>query len=136
VRLAVWGGAIIAGVLLAIAGALFGWHRYQSAMLNRADAVVVRLDTTRDQTTRPRVRFATPTGQDVEFVAVDAHADVGDTLRVLYNPLQPTDARVRSFRATWLVATLFTSFGVVFAALAIGTAWMQRSRGTSPPVHA
>jgi len=129
-------GAIIAGVLLAIAGALFGWHRYESAMLNRADGVVVRLDTTRDQLARPRVRFSTPTGQDVEFIAVDASADVGDTLRVLYNPLQPTDARVRSFRATWLVTTLFMSLGVLFAAVAIGTAWMQQSRGDSPPVRA
>ena len=121
-----WGVASIAGILLAVAATLFGWHKYQSAMLNRADGVVVQLDTTHDRYVRPRVRFSTTTGQDIEFVALDADADVGDTLRVLYNPLQPTDARVRSFRATWLVTTLFASAGVLFATVAVGMTWMRR----------
>jgi hypothetical protein len=129
------GAAIIAGVLLAVAATLFVWHKYESAMLNRADGVVVRLDTTRNRYARPRVRFSTPAGQDVEFIAPDAGEDaaVGDTLRVLYNPLQPTDARVRSFRATWLVTTLFALLGVLFATVAVGMAWMRRP---VEPVHA
>jgi len=119
VRLVAWGALIAAGVLLATATALFAWHRYESAMLNRADGVVVRQDSI-------RVRFSTTTGREIEFGAPGIDARVGDTLHVLYDPMSPTDARVRSFRGTWLVTSLLAAIGLLLGAVASWLWWLTR----------
>jgi hypothetical protein len=116
--------------MLAAAAVLFGLHRYQWSTMNRADGVVVGRDSLSQ---RPVVRFHSVADQPIEFVADDGGASVGDSVRVLYDPRQPRDARVWSFRATWLVAVIVALIGVAIGigAYAVGARRMADTR-TSP----
>lgn len=72
-------------------------------------------------TYRPVVSFVASSGQRVRFSAM-AHSnppeyEPGASVRVLYDPERPHDARIRSFNELWLLPILLGGLGSIFAAL-------------------
>lgn len=55
-----------------------------------------------------------------KFGARPAPYDIGDAVDVLYDPENPPDARIDSFRGLWLGAVIAGSLGLFFA----GIAWL------------
>ena len=107
---------VVSAVLLTCAAMLFGWHRYQWSMLNRADGIVIGRDSVSQH---PLVRFRSVADQPIEFMEDDIAASVGDSVLVLYDPREPRSAQVWSFGTTWFATTLFAAIGVLIASIAI-----------------
>jgi len=75
-------------------------------------------------TYRPVVSFQSRSGQRTQFAAL-AHSNppeyqVGDPVRVLYDPERPQEACIRSFTQLWLLAVLLGGLGLIFTALGAG----------------
>ena len=73
-------------------------------------------------------------GESVKFTSKfgsrPAPYDIGDGVDVLYDPKDPRDARIDSFRGLWLGAAIAGSLGLFFA----GIAWLiWIGRNTPPP---
>ena len=66
----------------------------------------------------PRVSFCLASGESVEFVSAHsstpAIAEVGQTVRVLYDPANPQEALIDSFLFRHMVEILLLSVGLVF----------------------
>jgi hypothetical protein len=76
------------------------------------------------RTYRPVVSFPIDSTRRVRFKSV-AHSnppeyEVGDSVRVLYDPDRPGDARIRSFTSLWLPLTVLGGLGLIFTALGAG----------------
>lgn len=67
-------------------------------------------------------------------VTSTSHPEIGDTVSVLYDPAEPTDARLDSGLLNHLLELIFGGMGIVFAVfgstLLVGS---LRSRGTGRP---
>ena len=62
----------------------------------------------------PVVRFMTGDGRTVEFesqVGSNLAPKVGQEVTVLYDPLGPNEARIRSFMMLWALPSIFTVLG-------------------------
>lgn len=62
----------------------------------------------------PVVRFVTADGRTVEFesqVGSNLAPKVGQEVTVLYDPLNPKEARIRSFMMLWALPSIFTLLG-------------------------
>jgi hypothetical protein len=73
---------------------------------------------------RPVVSFSIGPKGRVRFKSM-AHSyppqyEVGASVRVLYHPNRPHDARIRSFIDLWLLSLILGGLGVVFTALGAG----------------
>ncbi len=81
----------------------------------------------------PRVRFQTDTGADVQFVS-GAGADppsyhVNDTVTVLYDPQNPSNASIKGFFSLWGAAFVLMILGVAFSLFGgVPLAWMYRRK--------
>jgi len=76
------------------------------------------------QTYRPVVSFPIGPSQWVSFASL-AHSnppeyEVGASVRVLYDPARPQDARIRSFTSLWLPLAVLGGLGLIFTALGTG----------------
>lgn len=73
------------------------------------------------RTYRPVVSYATGSGQRVRFSSM-AHSnppeyELGASVRVLYDPERPHEARIRSFTELWMPLLLLGGLGGIFTAL-------------------
>ena len=121
------GAWLVAAVLLGSAGVLFGWHRYEWSMLNKADGVVMSDSARGPSPLKRRVAFFASTGEPLTLEASDLDAAAGDSVLVLYDPRQPQDARVWTFGSAWRTTLLLAGLGVTFA----GAAYALHRRDTS-----
>ncbi len=90
-----------------------------------ADGAVVDLissiDSDGDTVYYPRVRFRTQAGGMQEFTGSvgsrPAAFDVGEGVRVLYDPERPGDARIDTFFQLWFLPLLLGGMGIIFAGI-------------------
>jgi hypothetical protein len=72
----------------------------------------------------PVVQYTTRNGQTLEhysnICAWPATYQVGDEVRMYYNPLNPTSVQMSNFFGTWFMPLLFGFMGVIFTASGIG----------------
>jgi Protein of unknown function (DUF3592) len=105
-----------------------------------ASGVVIDLEARWDSddggyTYYPRVRFATEGGRPFEFTgnvgSSPASFDVGEEVRVLFDPAEPSKASIDSFMQLWFTPLLLAGMGTVFAAVGLlGTLAVARGSGT------
>lgn len=115
-----------------------------------ADGVVIDLEERWDSddssyTYYPRVRFETETGQPYEFTgdvgSSPASFDVGEGVRVLFDPADPSSARIDSFMQLWFVSVILGGMGLVFSIVgggsffAFGSAEKRRKPLATPAVR-
>jgi hypothetical protein len=124
------------GVLIFVVGAVIGVFAYRFiAGSEEADGTVIDLKESydsQDDTTvyYPIVRFTTAEGRTVEFESnVSSSHDVGDRVEVLYDPDDPTDARLSGFFNLWFGSLAFGAVGIGF--VAIGAYIVRRTRTPS-----
>jgi hypothetical protein len=84
-------------------------------------------------TYRPRVRFRTRTGQDIEFVSdtgsMPAAYRQGEGVTIVYDPDDPAHASINGFWALWLGTVILFGLGIAFAAAGIGPlVWLRHQR--------
>jgi len=81
----------------------------------------------------PVVRFVTAREQEVRFRAREGSEDpsaygVGDSIRVLYDPANPQDARLDTWTSRWGYSIYLVMIGLVLIGIGTGIYWMLRSR--------
>lgn len=74
-------------------------------------------------TYRPVVSFRVGTAQTIRFQSI-AHSnppeyELGDSVRVLYDPGCPSEARIRSFTSLWLLPIVLGGLGLIFTVLGV-----------------
>lgn len=140
--------SIIACCLLGIALLTFGGtqafrtHRYLGKK-SKASGSVIALERERFTPGRgssvksyaPVVRFRTDTGEETIFTSghgsFPPEYEVGSTVSVVYNRLQPQHAEIDNFRALWFVSTLAIGMGMV--AIGIGLLLLRRRQHSLTP---
>jgi hypothetical protein len=94
----------------------------QSAPGTVVDLIQIRGDD--GYTYKPRVRFTSPDGAEIEFVTSYSQSpapyDVGESVEVLFTPGNPHDARIRGFGGLWALPSIFGFMGVIFAGIGGG----------------
>ena len=72
---------------------------------------------------RPVVNFTTSDGQDITFASSVASNpspyEVGDKVTVLYNPLRPHDAKIKSFVQLWIGTLIVGGLGILFTLIGL-----------------
>jgi hypothetical protein len=83
-----------------------------------AKGVVVRLEShnsSNETSTNPIIKFSTE-NNTYEFESnISANYSIGEHVNVLFNPYYPQDARINSFVALYLIPTILSGVGGVFA---------------------
>jgi hypothetical protein len=143
------GGALAA--LFCVGGAAlawWGWARYAAtrafvAKAAAAEGEVVGFETydppggtsVRDRIHYALVRYETAGGREVRFRGPSRDGPVrlrqGQTVRVLYDPDDPTEARVDSFMGLWFAPTLLWMLGggaILIPLLTLWQAWKWAKR--------
>lgn len=88
-----------------------------------ADGVVIALESRSssdgDYTYHPRVAFETEDRRRIEFTgdtgSRPAAFDIGEPVRVLFDPARPETARIDSFFQLWLLPLILGGLGTVFS---------------------
>src|SRR5688572_5990495 len=119
---------LISGIGLLI-GAALKFTRTRAFLAKAAQAIgeVVALDEEpptepgESPTYRPVVSFQIDAHQTVRFESM-AHSNppqykVGASVRVVYNPDRPNEARILSFTSLWLLPVILGGLGLIFTAL-------------------
>jgi hypothetical protein len=125
--------ALVAG-LLTVVGAVFAFHglrvfgrtrRFVAASASAKGTVTDSVgrwygdpgdDPGVSKLSHPVVRFVTGDGRTVEFesqVGSNLAPKVGQEVTVLYDPLDPKEARIRSFMMLWALPSIFTLLGAL-----------------------
>jgi hypothetical protein len=121
--------ALVAG-LLTVVGAVFAFHglrvfgrtrRFVAASASAKGTVTDSVgrwysDPGVSKLSHPVARFVTGDGRTVEFesqVGSNLAPKVGQEVTVLYDPLNPKEARIRSFMMLWALPSIFTVLGVL-----------------------
>lgn len=106
-----------------LAGALFAYNNTSSFLKEAVmtDGTVIELLASRSDnsiTYRPVVQFLSEQGQLIEFVSSTgsnpASYSQGEQVKVLYLPMQPSDAKINGFFSLWGVAIILAGIGAVF----------------------
>jgi Protein of unknown function (DUF3592) len=102
-------------------------HFLATAVSTRGDVVdIVEVVTQRSGEAdqyhyEPVVRFLTPQEEVVEFQADESidrkKVRVGDQIRILYDPENPSEARLDSALSRWGWSAIFLAFGIVFTTI-------------------
>jgi Protein of unknown function (DUF3592) len=79
----------------------------------------------------PQVEFETLQGLKVRFTdgagSLPADYDIGDRVKVLYNPRNAKEARISSWKRLWLVPTILTTVGLLpLVVFVLWVVWWQR----------
>jgi len=138
-------GVFLAAGLGLLAGSGYSFLHTRAAISGAipADGTVVDLiastDSDGDTMYYPRVRFRTGTGDVEEFVggvgSKPAAFDVGEGVKVLYDPERPGDARIDTFFQLWFLPLLLGGMGIIFAGIGgagIGVGRGGRAASTQP----
>ena len=123
--------ALVAGILTVV-GAVFAFHglrafgrtrRFVAASASTKGTVMDSVgrwyrdpgdDPGVSKLSHPVVRFVTQDGRTVEFesqVGSNLSPGVGQDVTVIYDPLNPNDARISSFMMLWALPSIFTVLG-------------------------
>ena len=134
-------GVFFAAGLALLAGSGYSFLHTRAAIARAvpAEGTVVDLIASRDSDGDtmyyPRVRFRTGAGDLEEFTggvgSKPAAFDVGEGVRVLYDPERPGDARIDTFFQLWFLPLLLGGMGIVFAG--IGGAGIGAGRSSRAP---
>jgi hypothetical protein len=114
-----------------------------------ADGVVMALEERwdsddSDYTYYPRVAFETEDRRRIEFTSDTGSRppsfDVGERVRVLFDPVRPEAARIDSFLQLWLLPLVLGGIGTVFAGFGLAATLSvaresSRRDGKSPPAR-
>ena len=107
---------------------LYNDNRVFLATAKETDGEVVELISKRDSdgtTYRPRVRYRPQGGYDMFFessVSSNPPAfDVGEKVKVLYEPGNPQSAKINSFMSLWFGVLISGVLGLIFSAVGLGT---------------
>ena len=88
------------------------------------DLVRNRSSSGSSSTYRPVVEFTTPTGLRVEFTSGVGSSPpaygVGESVRVLYDRMDPQKARIKSFFSLWFGFLIVLALGLIFAVVGLG----------------
>lgn len=76
----------------------------------------------------PVVRFLTAREQVVQFQGDDGSLRVGDSVRILYDPANPRDARLDSWPSSWGAGAVPIAVGLVLILIVIGAGLYRRAR--------
>lgn len=122
---------LLSGIGLLI-GATLNFTRTRAFLARAAEAIgeVVALEEEpptepgESHTYRPVVSFQIGANQRVRFESM-AHSNppqykIGASVRVLYNPDRPNEARIRSFTSLWLLPVILGGLGLIFTGLGVG----------------
>jgi hypothetical protein len=149
------GGAFLCIGLLTLAlAAFFGYRTYRLVKWGAtAPGVVIenvmeeRVDIDREdhsrtvtRTYRPKVRFLSPSGEEMVFVSSVGFGrpayGQGEAVEVLYDSAHPQEAQIKTFWSLWLGPILAGLMGVIFSLLGIGILrWLSRVRGIGEVAH-
>lgn len=81
---------------------------------------------------RPVLRFRTHAGEETEFRSTVGTSvprfEVGQRLDVLYNPEEPSDARIQNFMQLWLPTLILGTLGGIFVLVGALLTAVQLSR--------
>src|SRR5262249_20309924 len=117
---------LFVGVILLVGAGYFFLDTLHDIVANaRADGTVIDLITEphEDDTYYPRVRFTTLTGEPLEFTSKfgthPAAFGIGETVTVLYDPANPTVARIGSFLGLWAAPLGLVFMALVFSAIGL-----------------
>lgn len=123
------GGAIFGAVgfgLLAIGLAIVGWIFYFRASSQQVMGTIVAevLTPLSDGNAYcPVVRYTTRNGETLEHhsnvCSWPAANDVGDQVKIYYDPLDPAHVQMDSFFGTWFAPGLLIFMGVIFAGVSV-----------------
>jgi uncharacterized protein DUF3592 len=106
---------------------------------SEAEGTVIALDRSRSSSGsgsstmyRPVVEFTSGTGKRIEFTSSVGTSPpshrVGEPVTVLYNPADPSSARIKSFFQLWFGFLIVFFLGLVFTAIGLGII-LVRTRG-------
>ena len=84
----------------------------------------------------PVVRFLTAREQVVEFQGNDGSLRAGDSVRVLYDPANPQDARLDSWPSRWGAGTVPLAIGLVLIAVGVVLYRLIRPAGAGSSTEA
>lgn len=134
-------GAALAAVFVLVGAGLVVWgvisYNTTRTFVDRALSAPGRVVDTRRYETRGTsdsrdtivsvVAFSTPEGREIRFEGPDmntmASPELGEEVTVLYDPENPTQARVDSFVGLWFVSTLLLVIGGGFVLVPFWTLW-------------
>jgi hypothetical protein len=116
----------VVGLVFAIIGGV-SFFETRRFMARAAETTGRVIDNVRDDDTyRAVVTFEPASGTPVTFRssagANPPSYEVGDSVRVLYDPGEPSDARISSFFSLWGFAAIFSALGAGALAIAAGVA--------------
>jgi hypothetical protein len=124
------------GILALAAGAVFtvltarfvaGSERAEGTVVDRVRSVDEEDDSV---SFYPVVRFTTAAGRTVRFESnVSTSDEIGDEVEVLYDPDDPTDARLSGFLNVWGFSLIFAGIGAVF--ITVSAVILRRTRRPS-----
>jgi hypothetical protein len=81
---------------------------------------------------RPVLRFRTHAGQETEFRSPEGSSapgfQVGQRIDVVYNPEEPSDARIQGFMQLWLPTLILGTLGGIFVLVGALLTAVQLSR--------
>lgn len=84
----------------------------------------------------PLVEFQAADGQVVRFTdsvgTIPPEFEQGEHVTVLYNPQDPENARLSTWKRIWFAPTLITSIGLIPLLVGLAIAWLLNRRGSSP----
>jgi hypothetical protein len=136
-----WRVSLAVGVVALIVGAVLLVRTVQFvAEAEHATGTVVDMSRERDSegdvSFHPVVRFRTAQGDTIVFVSSYGSSSPsespGDRVEVLYDPDDPSDAKLSGLFQVWL----FPAVVLLIGASSIGTAWYRRRRVTRGPSEA
>lgn len=126
--------AFLAAGLIALAVAAAWYSRTSGFVAGAAKAKGIVVDVVPTSSRRglayaPRVEFVAADGSRdslISSVASNPPAfSRGDSVDVLYDPHNISNARINSFAQLWLGPTIFGGLGVLFAGIGLGILWFQ-----------
>jgi hypothetical protein len=114
-----------------LVGSVFLYSNTTGFVARAATAEGKVIDLVRDRsssgsssTYRPVVEFTIPTGLRVEFTSGVGTSPpayrVGEPVTVLYDPVDPNKARIKSFFSLWFGFMIVFALGLIFAILGLG----------------
>ena len=125
------------GVVLLIIGGLVTWHTVEfKSKAESAEGTVIEMQPRHSDgstTYAPVVEFETAGGELVTYHSSSSSSppayDVGESVEVLYDPNDPSEAKINSFFNLWFLPLLLAGMGIVFGGIG-GLVVVVMIRGT------
>ncbi len=94
--------------------------------------IVEEYDAENGNSYQPMVEFETEDKKKIRFVSDIRNSfsfdHVNDSVKVIYNPASPNEAKINKFSTIWFLTIIFGSMGVIFLFCAVYTAKFAASK--------